>query len=170
MTRALAYLRHHAIATLALICSLLSLGGASYAAISIPAGSIGARQLTNGSITAVKLNPSSIAASVRAWATLAWTGAWHVRASSSDIRVTSIALGEVVSWRHTRFARNCMASVTPQENAAGGSALTGSVTTSFDTRSGSLTIFGVASDQMPQQQSVNVLIVCPTAGSQKVNR
>jgi hypothetical protein len=170
MTNLLAYLRQHVLAALALVLSLLSLGGASYAAFRLPPGSVGARELKNRSITAAKLNPTSVAASIRAWATLTWTGVWHVRASSSDIRVTSIALGEVVSWRHTRFARNCMASVTPQENAAGGSALTGSVTTSFDTRSGSLTIFGVASDQMPQQQSVNVLIVCPTAGSQKVNR
>ena len=67
MTRVLAYLRHHALAALALVCSLLSLAGASYAAFSLPAGSVGTRALKNGAVTAAKLNPTSVAASVRAW-------------------------------------------------------------------------------------------------------
>jgi hypothetical protein len=170
MTNVLAYLRQHVLAALALVLSLLSLGGASYAAFRLPPGGVGARELKNRSITAAKLNPTSVAASIRAWATLTWTGVWHVRASSSDIRVTSIALGEVVSWRHTRFASSCMASVTPLLNFAVSSSLKGSVTTFFDTRSGSLTIMGSGSDGAAQQQSANVLIVCPSAGSQKVNR
>jgi hypothetical protein len=170
MTNVLAYLRQHVLAALALGCSLLSLGGASYAAFRLPAGSVGARELKNQAITAAKLNPTSVAASVRAWAVLTWTGVWHVRASSGDIGVTSTSLGEVVNWRHTRFASNCMASVTPLLNFAVSSSLKGSVTTFFDTRSGSLTIMGSRPDGTPQQQSANVLIVCPSAGSQKVNR
>jgi hypothetical protein len=117
MTHALAYLRHHALAALALVCSLLSLAGASYAAFSLPAGSVGARELKNrAAVTAVKLDPTSIAASVRAWANLNWASGWHVQASSADIHVTTDATGETVSWRHTRFPSNCMASVTPQRN------------------------------------------------------
>lgn len=173
MTHALAYLRHHALAALALVCSLLSLAGASYAAWSLPAGSVGARELKNRSITAVKFDPTSVAASIRAWATLAWDGAWRVQASSSDIRVVSTSLGEVVNWRHTRFPRNCLASVTPQRNvpvAGGSSSFYGYFTTVFDGPSGHLEIQGVAPDGAPQVQSVNVLIVCPSPGSQKVNR
>jgi len=173
MTHALAYLRHHALAALALVCSLLSLAGASYAAFSLPAGSVGARELQNGSITAVKLNPTSVAASVRAWANLTWASGWHVQASSSDIHVTTAALGEDVTWRHTRFASNCMASVTPQRNFSPGGPggtgrLDGYVSTFFDPRGGHLQIDGIASDGTPQAQGVTILIVCPSPGSQKV--
>ena len=113
MTRLLVHARRNAVAYLALF---VALGGTSYAAFSLPAGGVGARELKNGAITAAKMNPTSIAASVRAWANLSWAGGWHVQASSSDIHVTTAATGEVVSWRHTRFASNCMASVTPQRN------------------------------------------------------
>jgi hypothetical protein len=173
MTDALAYLRHHALAALALVCSLLSLAGASYAAFSLPAGSVGARELRNGGVTAVKLDPTSVAASIRAWATLVWDGVWRVQASSSDIHVVSTSLGEVVNWRHTRFAPNCMVSVTPVRNfplTGGSSSFYGYVTTVFDGPSGHLEIDGRAPDGSSQVQSVNVLVVCPSAGSQKVNR
>jgi hypothetical protein len=170
MTQVLAYLRQHVLAVLALVFSLLSLGGASYAAFSLPAGSVGARELKNGSITAGKFNPTSVAASVRAWATLQWTGVWRVQSSTSDIQVRTVSQGESVSWRHTRFARNCIASVTPIANLAGTVALDGFVTTSFDGPSGFLAIDGFSPIGTRQPQSVNVLIVCPSPASQKVNR
>ena len=172
MTRVLAYLRHHALAALALVCSLLSLAGASYAAFRLPAGSVGTPQLKNGAVTAAKVNPTSIAANVRAWATLQWFGTWKIQASTSDIHVTNIAAGEVVSWRRTRFARNCMASVTPnpklRRRAGGSSSPNGYVTTFFDPRAGHLQIDGLAPDAAPQVQSVSVLIVCPSPGSQTI--
>jgi hypothetical protein len=173
MTNLLAYLRHHILAFLALACSLLSLGGASYAAFSLPAGSVGARQLKNRAITAAKLNPTSVAASVRAWANLSWAGGWRVQASSSDIHVTTVASGEVVSWRHTHFASNCMASVTPQRNfGPGGPGGTGTfdgyVSTSFDARRGQLQIDAISSDGHTRQaQGVTILIVCPSPGAGK---
>ena len=78
MTRTLDYLRRNALAALALVCSLLALGGASYAALSLPAGSVGTRQLrtgavtnkklANGSITPAKLDSHTIGGSVRHWA------------------------------------------------------------------------------------------------------
>ena len=172
MTRVLAYLRHHALAALALVCSLLSLAGASYAAFSLPAGSVGTRELKTGAVTAAKLDPTSVAASIRAWANLSWDGGWHVQASSSDIHVTTAGLGEDVGWRHTRFPSNCMASVTPQRNFAPGGPggtgrLDGYVSTFFDARRAHLQIDGIASDGTPQAQSVTILIICPSAGSHK---
>jgi hypothetical protein len=170
LTRLLHHIRQNLVAWIALF---VALGGTGYAAVRLPAGSVGARQLKNGSITAAKLNPTSVAASVRAWAILTWTGTWRVRASSSDIRVASAAGGEVINWRHTRFARNCMASVTPVENLtvlSGSSSFKGFVTTSFDGPSGFLAIDGFAPNGTPQVQSVNVLVVCPSVGSQKVSR
>ncbi len=172
-SKIVAYLRQHILAALALVCSLLSLAGASYAAFSLPAGSVGTRELKNRAITSVKLDPASVAASVRAWATLTWDGAWRVQASSSDIHVARVALGETVSWRHTRFARNCIASVTPTMNApspGGSSAVNGYVTVFFDGPSGQLQINGLTPDGTHQVQNVNVLIVCPSPGNQAVSR
>jgi hypothetical protein len=172
MTNVLAYLRQHVLAALALVISLLSLGGASYAAFSLPPGSVGARELRNRAITATKFNPTSVAASVRAWATVTWSGAgWQVQASSKDIHVATAGTGEDVTWRHTHFAANCMASVTPQRNFGPGSpggphTLDGYVSTLFDPHAAHLQIDGIAADGNHQPQSVAILILCPSAGSQ----
>ena len=173
MTRLLAHARRNAIAYLALFVSLC---GTSYAAFTLPAGSVGKAQLQNRAVDSGKLDPNSIAASVRAWANLVWAGTWRVQASSGDIRVTTVALGETVSWRHTRFASNCMASVTPQRDfGPGGPGGTGTsdgyVTTFFDPRAGQLQIDGMAADGRTRQaQGVSILIVCPSPGSQRVSR
>src|SRR6476646_6829390 len=92
----------------AYVALFIALSGTSYAALSLPAGSVGSRQIQDYVIGVAKLNPGSIAASIRAWADVTWDGAWRIRASSRDIRVVRTGSGEVVSWRHTRFARNCM--------------------------------------------------------------
>ena len=176
MSNVLAYLRQHVLALVALAFSLLSLGGASYAAFSLPAGSVGNRQLKDRAITAGKLNPTSVAASIRAWANLTWAGGWRVQASSSDVHITTDALGETISWRHTRFASSCMASVTPQRNfgpggPGGTGTIDGYVSTFFDPRVGQLQIDGISSDGRTRQaQGVTILIICPSPGSEKVER
>jgi hypothetical protein len=65
MTTLISHIRANVIAYLALF---VALGGTSYAAISIPAGSVGTRQLRNGAVTAKKLNGDSIAGYVAFWA------------------------------------------------------------------------------------------------------
>jgi hypothetical protein len=65
MKRLTQHLRANTIAYLALF---IALGGTSYAALTLPAGSVGARQLRNHAIDPVKLNPKFIGASVRYWA------------------------------------------------------------------------------------------------------
>ena len=67
MNRILSHLRGNVVAYLALF---VALGGTSYAAVALPANSVGARQIRNHSITPVKLNPRRIGASVRAWAVI----------------------------------------------------------------------------------------------------
>jgi hypothetical protein len=168
LLRPLHHIKRNVVAYIALFVALT---GTSYAAFTLPAGSVGSRQLQNRSVTSVKLDPTSIAASVRAWANLQWTGGvWRVQSSSRDIHVVSNTQGEQVSWRRTRFASNCMASVTPLRNFPGGVNVSpsGYVTTSFDPSAGFLSIFGIAVNGTPQVQSVNVLIVCPSRGSQKI--
>ena len=65
MNRIVSHLRGNAVAYLALF---VALGGTSYAAFSLPANSVGTRQIRRHSITPVKLDPGKIGASVRAWA------------------------------------------------------------------------------------------------------
>jgi len=77
MTKILAYVRSNAIALLALF---VALGGTSYAAFSLPAGSVGARQLRDHSIAPVKLDRRFTGAVVRYWAVVDGNG--HVLASS----------------------------------------------------------------------------------------
>ena len=52
MLKTLTFIRHNAIALLALF---VALGGTSYAAFSLPAGSVGSRQLKNHAVTPAKL-------------------------------------------------------------------------------------------------------------------
>jgi hypothetical protein len=59
------HLRGNLVAYLALF---VALGGTSYAAINLPAGSVGARQIKNKSIGPIKFDPTKISASVRYWA------------------------------------------------------------------------------------------------------
>jgi hypothetical protein len=168
--RLLRHIRSNLIGYLALFAAL---SGTSYAALSLPAGSVGTRELRNRAITAAKLNPTSVTANVRAWATLVWTGAWRITASSSDIRVVNTTQGEVVTWRHTRFPRNCIAVATPIRNPSLVPPVQSAhayVTTSFDGQLGSLAIDGVTPSGAFQPQSVGVLIECPTPGSQKVGK
>ncbi len=65
MTRALNHLKSNAIAYLALF---VALGGTSYAAVRLPAGSVGTRALKNHSVTAIKFDRGSIAGYVADYA------------------------------------------------------------------------------------------------------
>ncbi|MGI8428221.1 MAG: hypothetical protein ACR2OB_02720 [Solirubrobacteraceae bacterium] len=65
MNRLLAHARSNVIGYLALF---VALGGTSYAAVNLPAGSVGNRQVRNHSITPIKFDRSTIGGYVRYWA------------------------------------------------------------------------------------------------------
>jgi hypothetical protein len=71
MRRLLAHVRSNAIAYLALF---IALGGTGYAAMNLPANSVGTKQIRNGSIQPAKLDRKLIAGSVRAWALVSASG------------------------------------------------------------------------------------------------
>jgi len=119
--RILKHLGDHALATAALVLSLLALAGSSYAAFTI-SGS----QIRNHTIDPVKLNPKLIAGNVRAWAVVRPDG--RLIAGGGGPRV--IAAGNPgeyeIRWR-VRVTRRCAtmatidsASSPPTETIAGG--------------------------------------------------
>ena len=96
MNRILSHLRANTVAYLALF---IAVGGTSYAAFSVPANSVGTRQIRNHSITPIKFDPGKIGAYVRAWAVI--ENGTQVVAAKPRARVISwdpsFAAG-VVSW------------------------------------------------------------------------
>jgi hypothetical protein len=94
------HLKSNAVAYVALF---VALGGTSYAALRIPANSVGNRQLKNHSVSADKLDRSSIAGYVRDWATIDSQGrvvASHPKAHLVIWRQTGPAPGGLISWGH----------------------------------------------------------------------
>lgn len=92
MTKVSSFLRGNAIALTALF---VALGGTSYAVASLPAGSVGVRQIRNGAVTPIKLDRGQIGGTVRAWAyvsadgkLLAGHGLTAARSSGSDYGLT----------------------------------------------------------------------------------
>ena len=56
LSKTLSYISHHAIAILALVCSLLALAGASYAATQLPKNSVGNAQIQQGAVSPPKFS------------------------------------------------------------------------------------------------------------------
>ena len=148
----LAYVRQNAIALLALF---VALGGSSYAAIAINGS-----QIRNKSIGAVKFDPNSVAASIKAWAIVyAGSNSAGSSASSSRVSVRAINQGETITWLHRRFGAHCTAYATAQPVPAHG--VFGSVSAHLDGPAGALTLYGFGPDQVGRPQSAYAMVVCP---------
>jgi hypothetical protein len=113
MNRLLQHIRSNAVAYVALF---VALGGTSYAALKLPANSVGNRQIKNHSITPNKLDPSKIGAVVRYWAVLdsAPVNSEQVIASRPRARITAWDAASstgFVSW-HQPIGANCVVNAT----------------------------------------------------------
>ncbi len=105
MNRLTQHVRSNVVAYLALF---VALGGTSYAAINLPANSVGGTQIRNGSIKPVKLNHSLIGGVVRAWALVDANG--RVLAGEGKPRVivqrgTGATGHYTVFWKADSFVR-----------------------------------------------------------------
>ena len=169
MLKILTFIRHNAIALSALF---VALGGTSYAAFSLPAGSVGTRQLRNGavtrsklakrSVTAASLDPKSIAGHIADWAEIRSDG--HVVSSAPRATVAVTAPGRGlyrVSWNQS-IAANCMAMANPSNvPAVVGSATATTFGPSGHGRGTNLLVqtFDSSGNNVPE--NVNVIVVCP---------
>lgn len=98
MNRVFSHLRGHCVGYLALVFALT---GTAYGQLTLPAGSVGARQLRNHTLQPIKLDPRYIGAYVRAWVGV--NSAGRDIASSRGVRVgaeTSVSPGRyIITWR-----------------------------------------------------------------------
>jgi hypothetical protein len=115
--RLMRHVRANVIAYVALCCSL---AGTSYAAMNLPANSVGAREIKNHSITPVKFNPKAIGGSVLAWARIDAHG--NVIGSSGPVHVQhpSTSSDFLLRWRGKRFSPRCAAIATVAPDQPGG--------------------------------------------------
>lgn len=111
MHRLLRHLRSQAVAYAALF---VALGGTGYAAVTLPRGSVGNRQLRNHSITPIKFDSSTIAGYVRDWAQISLQG----QLTASRPHATLIgwgARGGQIQWSKP-IPVNCFAVATTSTN------------------------------------------------------
>ena len=105
MSKLLRHVRSNAVAYVALF---VALGGTGYAALGIPANSVGNRQIKNGAITPVKLDRQLVSGSVRAWAEVSASGRLLAGEGSPKVvaRTGADSLGQyLVTWNTDSFAR-----------------------------------------------------------------
>jgi hypothetical protein len=120
--KTLSYISHHAIAILALVCSLLALAGASYAAIAIPKNSVGNAQIKQGAVAPPKFS-KEIGGYVRMYAVVNANSALQYSSPTAKLsnwgnnsQPGGFSFG-TVSWKPTVSAKQCAAFATP--HAAG---------------------------------------------------
>lgn len=152
MKRALDYVAHHAIAIAALLCSLLALGGASYAAVG----------LANHSITPAKLNPRYLSGYVRAWASVAANGHVISSAGSPKVRMheSPAPPGDYdIFWR-TRPNSGCVAVVNVDARSVAGYATPETIRR--PRRDEQTTVLTYASTGQPTALAFDVALLCAT--------
>lgn len=97
LNRLVNHIRHNIVGYLALF---VALGGTGYAAVNLPAGSIGASQIRNHAIAPVKFNHQFINGTVRAWAVVAPNGTVQSSAGSAHVSLSKLTQGSyVVTWK-----------------------------------------------------------------------
>ena len=169
MLKTLTFIRHNAIALAALF---VALGGTSYAAFSLPAGSVGTPQLRNGAVTgrklskgavtAASLDPKSIAGHIADWAQIGTDG--HVMASSprASATMSNPTQGLYQVYWHQSIAQDCIAIASPVNVAPVNSPASATTAGPFGRgRSAHILIstFDGSGNNVPE--NVNVVILCP---------
>jgi hypothetical protein len=127
LRRLVDHAHRHSIAYVALACSLLALGGASYAAFRLPSNSVGERQIQNQVIDPVKWDPTYVTGFVRRWASVDADGALLSSSNFGTSKETSPG-NYVLTWGDA-FSSQCIANATVQ----GGSTTKPTTTTTTTT-------------------------------------
>jgi hypothetical protein len=154
MTKILGHFKSNVIAYLALF---VALGGTSYAAIKIPAGSVGNRQLQNHSVTPIKLARGPIAGYMRAYAEISPLG--QIIASSPAAKVlvwqpSGPLAGGTIQWSQP-IPSSCFALATAAPPTPGGASASAQL--AGTTKGDALTYVFLSA----ANQGVTVAVMCP---------
>jgi hypothetical protein len=167
--KTLAYLRENILALLALF---VALGGSSYAALSLPAGSVGTRQLRNGAVTsrklakhavtAANLDPESIPGHIADWAQIRSDG--HVTSSrpNASVSLTDPTRGIYRVFWHRSIQLNCIAMANPTNVPTVLGQASADTLGPFGRGRNTYFIvqtFDASGNNVPE--SVNVVVICP---------
>jgi hypothetical protein len=167
--RPLHHIRSNAVGYIALF---VALGGTSYAALSVPAGSVGTQQLRNGAVTnrklakqavsASNLDPKSIAGHIADWAQIRADGHVISSAPKASVFVRDSTRGLLqVSW-HRSIPPGCMAVASPANvPAVLGQATANTVGPDGSGHSAFVLVqtFDASGSNVPE--NVNVMVICP---------
>jgi hypothetical protein len=169
MTRLLDYLRRNAIALAALF---IALAGTSYAAIAIPANSVGTKQLRKHAVTnnkiakhavsASNLDPRSIAGHVVMWAKVSASGQVSSSSPSAMVSTGDPSRGfYVVSWHRGIPASRCIAIAGPVDDPVIAGAVTANTFgLSSSNGSTSVTLQTFDSHGANAPESASVIVLC----------
>ena len=159
ITRILQHAKHNAVAYVALF---VALGGTSYAAVNLPAGSVGNRQLKNHSVTPIKLDRASIAGYVRDWVKIDADGSIIGSRPSAHLvtwndQAGAAAPGGLVSWGHA-IPASCFALATTATFSPGPSYASAAIASAGDKNG---PYVGAYVHLSATQQAVDVAVICP---------
>jgi hypothetical protein len=164
VTKVLTHVRHNLVAYLALF---VALGGTSYAAVNLPAGSVGTRELRNGAVTNQKLAKGSVGATdldrktvggyVRGYVQIGPLGQILAARPAAKVVVwhtTGTDPGGTIQWTQA-FPRPCFAMATAVYRGGTSPAASAQLQSGKNT---AVTYIGVSTPEAP----VNVAVICPT--------
>jgi hypothetical protein len=146
-------LRHHLRANLVAYLALFTaLGGTSYAAINLPPGSVGERQIKNHVIDPIKLDPRYIGGSVRAWVEVGASG--NIVSSSGPVRVEHPPTSSdyLFTW-HAKLPRSCIVIASVNNEFADGFA----DASLLGDRGAQVTAFNPSGQRVPARVAVAVI-------------
>jgi hypothetical protein len=164
VTRILNHVKHNVVAYLALF---IALGGTSYAAIKLPAGSVGTKQLRSGAVTNGKLAKGSVGAADLDRKSVGGYVRGYVRISALGQILASRPLAKVVVWRTDAIdpggtiqwsqgmSSACFAVATVVYR--GGTSPSASAQLQAR-KEGAVAYIGLSAPEVP----VNVALICPT--------
>lgn len=164
MTKLLTHVKRNVVAYLALF---VALGGTSYAAINLPAGSVGSKQLRSGAVTNKKLAKGSVGPAdldrktvggyVRGYVQIGPLGQILASRPAAKVVVWHTAgtdPGGTIQWMQA-FPRPCFAMATAVYRGGTSPAASAQLQSGKNT---AVTYIGVSTPEVP----VNVAVICPT--------
>jgi hypothetical protein len=164
VTKLLTHVKHNVVAYLALF---VALGGTSYAAINLPAGSVGTRQLRDQAVTNKKLAKGSVGAADLDRKTVGGYVRGYVQISALGQILASRPAAKVVVWRTTgpdpggtiQWSQGMSSSCFAMATVFYRGGTSPSASASLQTGKGTAVVYiGLSAPEVP----VNVAVICPT--------